>query len=190
MTTRRVLVGLVALITLFAGSCSSGDTVATDVSSGSADAGSSETVASDDASSGAADTTADSGSADASASDGAMKVGFITTLSGGAAYIGEDLRDGMQLALDLDNSHPIEIIAVDDGQDPELGLQAAERLLDQENVDLMTGVIFSNIALAIVPEVVERDMIYISPNAGPSVLAGPECHENYFNTAFQNDGFR
>ena len=28
---------------------------------------------------------------------------------------------------------------------------------------------------------------YLSPNAGPSKLAGKGCHKNYFNVAWQND---
>jgi branched-chain amino acid transport system substrate-binding protein len=36
---------------------------------------------------------------------------------------------------------------------------------------------------------VAQDIIYLSPNAGPSVLAGAKCHPNYFNVAYQNDNF-
>jgi len=51
----------------------------------------------------------------------------------------------------------------------------------------MTGIIFSNVAIAVVPRVVSSDVIYISPNAGPSLLAGKGCDPNYFNVAYQND---
>jgi branched-chain amino acid transport system substrate-binding protein len=30
-------------------------------------------------------------------------------------------------------------------------------------------------------------VIYVSANAGPSLLAGKGCHKNYFNVAYQND---
>jgi branched-chain amino acid transport system substrate-binding protein len=43
------------------------------------------------------------------------------------------------------------------------------------------------VAIAVVPKVVRQDVIYISPNAGPSLLAGKGCHPNYFNVAYQND---
>lgn len=118
-----------------------------------------------------------------------MQVGLVTTLSGGGGYIGQDILDGMQLALDLDDTQNIEIQFEDDGQDVEQALQATERLIDQAGVDLMTGIVFSNILLAVLPEVVDDEMIYISPNAGPSQLAGEQCNANFFNTAFQNDGF-
>jgi branched-chain amino acid transport system substrate-binding protein len=51
----------------------------------------------------------------------------------------------------------------------------------------MTGIIWSNIAIAIVPKVTRDGVFYISPNAGPSYLAGKHCDKNYFNASWQND---
>jgi branched-chain amino acid transport system substrate-binding protein len=38
-----------------------------------------------------------------------------------------------------------------------------------------------------VPSVTAQGKFYLSPNAGPSALAGKGCHPNYFNVAWQND---
>jgi branched-chain amino acid transport system substrate-binding protein len=54
-------------------------------------------------------------------------------------------------------------------------------------VDVLTGIIWSNLAMAVVPGAVAQGKFYLSPNAGPSALAGANCHENYFNVAWQND---
>jgi len=51
----------------------------------------------------------------------------------------------------------------------------------------MTGIIWSNLAMAVIPSAVNQGVFYLSPNAGPSQLAGQGCHENYFNVAWQND---
>ena len=59
--------------------------------------------------------------------------------------------------------------------------------MKRDGVKIMTGIIFSNVAIAVVPKVVQSDVIYISANAGPSLLAGKGCHKNYFNVAYQND---
>ena len=49
----------------------------------------------------------------------------------------------------------------------------------------MTGIIWSaRWAIAVVPKVVRDGVFYLSPNAGPSLLAGKGCHENYFNFAW------
>ena len=41
--------------------------------------------------------------------------------------------------------------------------------------------------MAVVPSVTAQGKFYLSPNAGPSALAGKGCHKNYFNVAWQND---
>jgi branched-chain amino acid transport system substrate-binding protein len=116
-----------------------------------------------------------------------IKVGMVTTLSTGAGYLGDHVRKGFELALSQQDEFSVELLVEDDGLSPETGLQIAERMIEREGVQLMTGIIFSNVAMAVVPRVVRQDIIYMSPNAGPSALAGRGCHENYFNVAWQND---
>lgn len=117
-----------------------------------------------------------------------VKVGMVTTLSTGAGYLGEDVRDGFVLALEMaEATDRVELLVEDDGLEPERGVQIAERMVERDGVQVMTGIIFSNVAMAVVPRLVRDGMIYLSPNAGPSQLAGQGCHENYFNVAWQND---
>ncbi|TVS00567.1 MAG: ABC transporter substrate-binding protein [Rhodobacteraceae bacterium] len=116
-----------------------------------------------------------------------ITVGMITTLSGGGAGLGVDVRDGFQLALDMVGEHNINLVVEDDAQRPELAVQIAERMIQSERADILTGIIWSNLAMAVVPSTVAQDIFYLSPNAGPSALAGANCHPNYFNVAWQND---
>ncbi|KFB08201.1 ABC transporter substrate-binding protein [Nitratireductor basaltis] len=118
-----------------------------------------------------------------------VKIGMITTLSGGGASLGVDARDGFMLAIEKAGNDEIEVVIEDDGQKPELAVQIADKMVQSDKVDLMTGIIWSNLAMAVVPSVTAQDVIYISPNAGPSALAGANCHPNYFNVAYQNDNF-
>ena len=60
-------------------------------------------------------------------------------------------------------------------------------MIQSDKVDVLTGIIWSNLAMAVVPSVTAQGKFYLSPNAGPSALAGKGCHENYFNVAWQND---
>jgi len=121
----------------------------------------------------------------------AVKIGVITTLSGPAGYLGQDVRDGLQLAIDMEGGSlggvPVELVVEDDGLKPGNGRQIADKFMNDEGMKLLTGIIFSNVAGATVPEIVENGAIYISPNAGPSNLAGEGCHENYFVVSWQND---
>jgi branched-chain amino acid transport system substrate-binding protein len=118
-----------------------------------------------------------------------VKIGVITTLSGGGAGLGIDMRDAFALAIKQSGNKEIELVVEDDAQKPEIAVQLAEKMIQSDKVDLMTGIIWSNLAVAVVPSVVAQDIIYVSPNAGPSVLAGAKCHPNYFNVAYQNDNF-
>jgi branched-chain amino acid transport system substrate-binding protein len=118
-----------------------------------------------------------------------VKIGMITTLSGGGAGLGIDVRDGFMLALKQAGgaAAEIEVITEDDQQKPDVAVQLADKMIQSDQVDILTGIIFSNLAMAVVPAAVQQGKFYLSPNAGPSQLAGRGCHENYFNVAWQND---
>jgi branched-chain amino acid transport system substrate-binding protein len=120
-----------------------------------------------------------------------VKIGMVTTLSTKAGYLGEEVRDGFRLAMAQEGGTlggiAVELMVEDDGGDPGKARQIADRFIKRDKVGIMTGIIFSNVAIAVVPKVVSDDVIYISPNAGPSLLAGKGCDPNYFNVAYQND---
>ncbi len=120
-----------------------------------------------------------------------VKIGMITTLSGPGGYLGADVRDGFQLAIDMEGGKlggvPVKLIVEDDGFKPGTGKQVAEKFLKTENIKIITGIIFSNIAGATVPDILDADAIYVSPNAGPSNFSGKDCNKNYFVVSWQND---
>ena len=115
------------------------------------------------------------------------KVGMITTLSGGGAGLGTDVRDGFMLAIKQSGRDDIEVVIEDDQRKPDVAVQLADKMVQSEKVDVLTGIIWSNLAMAVIPSVTAQGKIYLSPNAGPSALAGKGCNENYFNVAWQND---
>jgi len=118
-------------------------------------------------------------------SAGSVKVGMITTLSGGGSGLGIDVRDGFMLA--IEDHSDIELVVEDDQRKPDVAVQLADKMIQSEKVDVLTGIIFSNLAMAVIPAAVNQGKFYLSPNAGPSALAGKGCHKNYFNVAWQND---
>ncbi|MCB9945664.1 MAG: ABC transporter substrate-binding protein [Geminicoccaceae bacterium] len=120
-----------------------------------------------------------------------VKIGMVTTLSGKAGYLGQDIRDGILLAIQMEGGKlggvPVELLVEDDGLKPGNGRQIAEKYMGDEGIRLLTGIVFSNVAGATVPDIVNNGAIYISPNAAPSNLAGAGCNENYFVVSWQND---
>ncbi|MDT9694226.1 hypothetical protein Q5762_39025, partial [Streptomyces sp. P9(2023)] len=64
---------------------------------------------------------------------------------------------------------------------------AAQKLLQRDKVDFISGVIFSNVMMAIYKPVIDSQTFLISSNAGPSPIAGAQCSPFYFSTSCQND---
>src|SRR5262249_51406332 len=88
-----------------------------------------------------------------------VKIGFITSLSGPAGIIGKHMKDSVELALDhlgrkvggLD----VEVIYGDDQRKPDVGKQLADEMLKKHNVNFVSGVIWSNVMLAVAPTVTQ-----------------------------------
>ena len=120
-----------------------------------------------------------------------VKIGFITTLTTPAAVIGNDMKDAAELAMDhIDGKmagKTVDLIMEDDGFKPETGKQKADKLVKQDDVDFVTGFIWSHVLLASSKSVLDSGKFLISANAGPSQLAGKLCHKNFFSTSWQND---
>ena len=120
-----------------------------------------------------------------------LRIGFITTLSGPQGVIGEDMKNSVELALDhlgrkvggLD----VEIIYGDDQVKPDVGKQLADEMLKKHKVHFVSGIIWSNVMLAVAPTVTGAGTFMIGTNAGPHELAGKGCHELFFTTSWQND---
>ncbi|MBM4220290.1 MAG: ABC transporter substrate-binding protein [Gammaproteobacteria bacterium] len=121
-----------------------------------------------------------------------VKIGFVSTLSGPAGYLGQDIRDAFLLAMEREGGNrlggvPVQLVVEDDGLKPGAAKQIVDRFLKTERIRVVTGVVFSHLAVSIVPDVVDTGALFLSPNAGPSNFAGKECHKNYFVYSWQND---
>jgi branched-chain amino acid transport system substrate-binding protein len=120
-----------------------------------------------------------------------IKIGVIVTLSGPAAALGAQVRDGFALAVkDLGGKmagRDVELVVVDDELKPDAAVTKAKGLLERDKVDFVVGPIFSNILQAIHKPVTDSKTFLISPNAGPSSYAGKECSPFFYVTSYQND---
>lgn len=120
-----------------------------------------------------------------------IKLGVIVTLSGPAAALGQQVRDGFALAVkDLGNKmggRDVEVVVVDDELKPDAAVTKVKGLLERDKVDFVVGPIFSNILQAIHRPVTESKVFLISPNAGPSTFAGKDCSPFFYVTSYQND---
>ena len=120
-----------------------------------------------------------------------LKIGFITTMSGPQGIIGKHMKDSVELAVEHLGGKvgglPVEIVYGDDQTKPDVGVQIANDMLKRENVDIMAGIIWSNVMMAVMPVVTGANKIMVGANAGASPLAGSQCNELYFSTSWNND---
>ena len=122
-----------------------------------------------------------------------LKIGYLSTLSGPAGAIGVEIRDGFNLALKMAGGKlgglPTEVVFADDTLNPETGKQLAERLIKRDRVNLMTGVVFSNVMLAVWPTIQAGKIFYIAANATPTRISGEGCNPHFVSASWPNEGY-
>lgn len=120
-----------------------------------------------------------------------VKIGFIATMSGPGGALGQDQYDAFMLAIQQKGGKlggvPVEVIREDDQLKPDVGVQAATKLLKSENVPIITGVTFSNVMMAIHRPITDAGVFLIGSNAGPAPIAGKDCSRYFFSTSWDND---
>src|SRR5271167_364164 len=120
-----------------------------------------------------------------------VKIGFISTFSGPAAAIGNDMKNSFELALDHHGRKlgglPVEVIYEDDQVKPEVGAQKTQKLIESDKIDFVVGYIWSNVMLASLKPLVDSKTMTVVTNAGASQLAGDRCSPYVFSTSWNND---
>lgn len=108
-----------------------------------------------------------------------IKVGFSGNLTGRAADVGVDARNGTLLAVEEINAkggikgRPIELIVKDDQNNPEVARKVAQELIDAKVVAIL-GHVVSGMTQAALPIVNEKNMLLISPTSVSNVFTGKD----------------
>jgi branched-chain amino acid transport system substrate-binding protein len=120
-----------------------------------------------------------------------VKIGFLGELSGPQSAVGQDQYDGFMLVVERNGGKlggvPVQIIKEDSQLKPEVANQAVRKLVEKDNVQIITGVSFSNVMLAVHKYVTDKGVFLIGSNAGPSQIAGTQCSPYQFITSWQGD---
>lgn len=127
----------------------------------------------------------------AGAAQAEIKVGFLGTLSGPSAEVGRDQLDGFGLAMEQLGGKlggvPAKLLKEDDQQKPEVALGSLGKLLEKDKVDVVTGLTFANILMALQGKIAATDVPFLGTVAGPSATAGAQCKPNLFVMSWQSD---
>ncbi len=121
-----------------------------------------------------------------------IKIGYLGTFSGPIGTLGQDNYDGFMLAIEQRGGKLggvlVQVLKEDDQFKPDLGLQIAQKFIEKENVPIITGLIGSNVMMAVARPITEKKVFLIGSNAGPSAMAGAQCSPYQYVVSWQNDG--
>jgi branched-chain amino acid transport system substrate-binding protein len=126
-----------------------------------------------------------------------LRIGFLNTTSGGGALIGKHIENGWKLGLeaagwtkdgDKLGGLPTRIFYADDQAKPDVGVKEVEKFIKQDKVQIVSGIIWSNVIMAIQKPIFDAKVMLLSTNAGPSPLAGELCNPLFTSSSFMNDG--
>lgn len=102
-----------------------------------------------------------------------VKIGLLASLSGTYKPVGTDMRDGFQLYLDTHGGtlggHPVDLVTADEGDGAPTALPAATKLVKQDKVLAVTGVVGAGSVAAISPLLTEARIPLVSSNGRPVV---------------------
>ena len=120
-----------------------------------------------------------------------FKIGVISTMSGPAGAFGTETLAGINLGIKNGNGAlggvPVEVVSGDDQTRPDIGKQLAEKMMQQDRVNLITGTVFGQVVLAAAPAAFANKITFLSPLAGPSDFAGANCNRYFFTVGYQSD---
>lgn len=106
------------------------------------------------------------GDDDDAAGDETVKIGVLAPISGELAPYGEAVERGMEVAVELVNEdggfggREVEYVLADDETEPRVAATQSNRLLRDEQVDLLMGTISSATTLAVIPNAEQAQVPY------------------------------
>ena len=119
-----------------------------------------------------------------------LRLGVLLPYSKVYAQLGESITNGMQLYFDgaggAAGGRKVEMIKEDEEVDPQVGLRKARKLIEQDNVDLLAGVVSTPTAYAIRDLVDQSKTIFLCANAGGNDLSRSRKSQYIFRTSFSN----
>ena len=120
-----------------------------------------------------------------------LKIGFLATFSGPVGTLGQDQYDAFMLAVEQRGGKlggvPVQVLKEDDQLKPEVATQIVQKLIERDNVPIITGITGSQIIMAVAKQITDKQVFLLSTNSGPSPLAGAQCSPYQFVVSWQGD---
>jgi len=125
-----------------------------------------------------------------------LRIGFITTNTGGGAALGTPLLNGWKLGLEHEGwtkdgdklgGVPTKMFYGDDQQRPDVGLREVDKLIKSDKVQIIAGFVWSNVAIAAQKPITDAGVGMLIANAGGSPLSGDLCNPLIISTSWNSD---
>lgn len=103
-----------------------------------------------------------------------IKIGIITSLTGPAAQAGIDVLNSIKMCIDeakeVVAGRPIKLIIEDDGAKPPMGLAKARKLILEDGVHVLTGVLLGSVNGAVAPYANKQKVPLLTMASSPTSI--------------------
>jgi branched-chain amino acid transport system substrate-binding protein len=119
-----------------------------------------------------------------------LKIGNLTTLSGPSAALPIDVYRGFVTYVKSRGGRlggrKIEFVSADDQQNPAVAIQQAQRLVNEEHVDLIEGIFFTNVLLGVRDTLDSLKIPTVVANAAANAITRDRRSPYIFRTSYTN----
>lgn len=119
-----------------------------------------------------------------------VTVGLVIPQAGVYTPLGEDMQQGWELYLEQNDGmlggYEVETVIADEGESPDTGVPAVQRLLTEGDVNALVGIVNSATALGVADAVTEAEIPLIVANAGAEAITKDAGSPYVWRSSFTN----
>jgi branched-chain amino acid transport system substrate-binding protein len=119
-----------------------------------------------------------------------VKIGLVVPQAGVYATLGTDMKRGWDLWLERHGNklggYSVTTVTADEGEGPQSGVPAVQKVLQQDQVDVLVGIVNSATALGVKDMVTEAKKLLVISNAGAGAITGAGRTPYIWRTSFTN----
>ena len=121
---------------------------------------------------------------------GAVKVGLVIPQAGIYTPLGIDMQRGWELWLgqhdNMLGGYTVETVIADEGEGPDTGVPAIQGVLQNDQVDVVVGIVNSATALGAAESFAEAQKVLVIANAGAAAITGDSINPYVWRSSFVN----
>lgn len=124
------------------------------------------------------------------AARGPIKIGLVAPFSDVYAVLGESIRAAMEIYFDSigwkAGGRELTLLSEDEQLNPDVGLAKTRKLIEQDNIDIFTGVVSTGVVYAIRDTLHNAGLVSVISNAGGQDLSRGRFSPYIFRVSFSN----